>query len=177
MRINVGSKNKTKVEAVEEVLKSSPLFKSAEIVGVEVKVEEFGQPKNLNAVIEGAIDRAKQAFVGADYGVGIESGLMEAPHTKTGFVETTACAIYDGKQNHIGFSPAFEWPKSMMDLILGKGMDASQAMKAAGLTQHEKIGTAQGGVSILSNGRINRKTLNILATTMALIHLEHPKHY
>ena len=177
MKIGVGSKNKTKIDAVEEALRESPMFEGALIFGVEVKIPEFGHPKNLKETTEGAIDRAKQAYIGNDYGVGIESGLMEVPHTKTGYMEVAVCAIYDGKQVHMGFSQAYEWPKKVLEGILHKGLDGSQAMKAAGLTEHDKLGEHEGFVGIFTKGRLDRTKYNKSAVTMALIHLENPEHF
>lgn len=176
MKIKVGSKNKTKVEAVAEVLGKSKLFVGANVVGVEVVTEEFGHPKNLKATIEGAMDRAKQAFVDCNYSFGIEGGLMEVPYSKSGFMEVAACAIYDGKQFHLGLSPGCEWPKKVTELIF-KGLDGSQAMKEVGITKAVKVGAAEGAIWHLTKGQINRKEYNKAAVLMALIHLENPEHY
>ena len=173
----MGSKNKTKVNAVAELLKDYPMFKGAEVFGVDVKVEEFGHPKNIEETVIGAINRAKQAYENNDYGFGIEGGLINVPHTKSGHMELAACAIFDGKQVHIGLSSACEWPTKVIDAILNKGMDGSQAMKAVGLTAHEKFGEKEGLVGILTKGRTNRTEWNKQAVVMALIHLENPELY
>lgn len=177
MKVGVGSKNKTKVGAVADLLKDYAMFNGAEVIGVDVKVEQFGHPKNLEEVVAGAIDRAKQACVGYDYGFGIEGGLMAVPKTKSGFMEVAACAIFDGKQIHLGLSQACEWPKKAIEGILHKGLDGSQAMKAAGLTKHEKMGEHEGLVGIFTKGRTNRTEYNKGAIMMALMHLENPEHY
>lgn len=176
MKVGVGSQNKTKVHAVVEVLSDYPLFAGADIEGVRVNVDEFGHPKGLEAIVEGAIDRAKQAQTGRDYGFGIESGLMPVPNTKTGYMEVAACAIWDGRQAHLGLSQAYEWPKSVME-GLAKGLDGSQAIRAAGLTDKEKIGEHEGFVGLFCKGRTNRTEFNKLAIMMALMHLENPEHY
>lgn len=176
MRVHVGSKNKTKVEATKRAFAGSEKFKHAEIVGVAVEVPEFGHPRTLKETIEGAKARAAAAFAGADFGVGIEGGLMEVPHSKTGFMETAACMIYDGKQFCLGLAPACEWPLKVTELILG-GLDGSQAFKAAGLTTHEKIGAEQGSIHYLTKGQLTRTDQNLPAVIMALIHLEHPELY
>lgn len=177
MRICVGSKNETKIGAVREAFEESAFFRNCEIVPVEVHVEIFGHPISMNLVVQGALERAKEAFQDCDYSVGIEGGLIEVPETKSGYMEVGVCAIYDGKQFHLGMSPAFEWPKSVTDLIVHKGLDGSQAFREAGLTEHEKIGAAEGGIWILTHGKMNRKEYNKLAVTMALIHLENKEHY
>jgi len=177
MKIGVGSKNKTKVDAVREILTDYPMFAGADVDGVDVHIEEFGHPKNIDETVAGAIERAKQAWSGNDYGFGIEGGLIHVPYSKTGYMEIAACAIYDGEQVHIGLSPACEWPKTVIDGILNKGLDGSQAMKAAGLTQEEKLGANKGFIDVVTNGRMDRTAFNKAAVTMALVHLEFPEYY
>lgn len=177
MKIGIGSKNKTKVNAVSELLKDYPMFGDADVFSVNVQVDEFGHPKNIDETVSGAINRAKQAQKGNDYGFGIEGGLMAVPQTKSGFMEVAVCAIYDGKQVHLGLSQACEWPKKAIEGILHKGLDGSQAMKAAGFTQHEKLGEHEGLVGIFTKGRTNRTEFNKGAIVMALMHLENPEHY
>lgn len=177
MKIGVGSKNKTKVDAVSELLREYPMFAGAEVVGVSVKIKQFGHPKTLEETVVGAVDRAKQAYEGNDYGFGIESGLMKVPQTKSGYMEVAVCAIFDGAQIHMGLSPAFEWPKKVIEAILNKNLDGSQAMKEAGFTHHEKLGEREGFVGVFTKGRTNRTEYNKAAVVMALIHLENPEHF
>ena len=177
MNVGVGSKNKTKVVAVAELLQKYPMFEGVEVEGVDVTVELYGHPKSLEDTVAGAVDRAKQAQVGRDYGFGIESGLMAVPQTKSGYMEVAVCAIYDGMRTHLGLSQAYEWPTKVINAILNDGLDGSQAMKAAGLTQHEKIGEHEGFVGVFTKGRTNRTEFNKAAITMALMHLENPEHY
>ena len=98
---------------------------------------------------------------------------MEVPHTKTGFMEVGACAIYNGKDIFLGLSPAFEWPKNVNDFILeGKG-DASLAFKQFGYTHHEKLGKETGGVmGFLTGQRLTREDQTRYSIIMALIQLE-----
>lgn len=177
MRIGVGSKNRTKVRAIAELLMEYPLFEGSVVESVLVQVDEFGHPKSLEETIAGAIDRARQAAEGRDLGFGIEGGLMEVPHTKTGYMEVAACAIYDGNRPYLGLSPGYEWPPAVLKKILHEGLDGSQAMKAAGLTQHEKLGEHEGFVGIFMKGRMDRVQFNKQAVAMALIQLENPQHY
>ncbi len=176
MKVNVGSHNQTKINAVKNIFGRSEKFSSAEVQGVDVDIEEFGHPKTLESTIEGAIDRAKQAYKDCDLSVGIEGGLGQVPHSKSGYMEVIACAIYDGKTIHLGLGPSFEWPKEVLKLILS-GRDGSQAIREAGLTDHPKLGTANGTIDIFTDGKYNRTQTNELAVAMALIHLEHPDHY
>ena len=177
MRVHVGSKNPTKVDAVARAFGRSAKFKESEIVGVDVVIEEFGHPKNLTQTVEGAKERALKAFHDCDLSVGIEAGFMQVPHSKSGHMIVDVCAIYDGKDYHIGLTPAYEWPKKVIDLIFNEGMDGSQAVKAAGLTDEKKVGATKGSVYILTNGAIDRTEFNSIGVLMALMHLEHPEFY
>lgn len=176
MKINVGSKNPTKIEGVSNIVYSSKLLAGSVVYGLDAHVEEFGHPKTLEETIEGARKRALAVFKGADLSVGLEGGMLASENAKSGYFETTACAIYDGTNFYIGLGPCFEWPAGMVKLILD-GQDGSQAFKTLGLTQHEKIGNVEGAIHVLTHGKINRVRLNELAFTMALIQLENLKHY
>ena len=176
MIIHIGSKNPTKIQAAENIIKSHELFPNATIKGMDANVEEFGHPKTLKETIKGAKDRAKAVFEGCNFSVGLESGMFTSEDAKSGYFETTACAIYDGKTYHLGLAPSFEWPREMVKLILA-GKDGSQAFKEIGLTSEEKIGATQGGLYVLTHGKTNRTKMNELAIMMALIHLENPGHY
>lgn len=179
MKIHVGSKNQTKVQAVKDAVALYPkLFPNPEIIGIDVNVELFGHPKSIKETVEGAVERAKNAFSDCDYSFGIEGGLMEVPYTKTGFMETGACAIYDGKNVYLGLGPAYEWPTKVTEMILSGKADASQAFKQRGYTHHEKLGAVEGGIiGYLTDGRLTREEFTKYSIIMALIHLERPEFF
>ncbi len=179
MKIHVGSKNKTKVQAVIDVVKLYPnLFSEAEVIGMEVEIDLFGHPKNVQQTIDGAIERAKMAFIDCTYSFGLEGGLIEVPHAKTGYMEVGACAVYDGKEICLGLSPAFEWPPKVSEMIISGEADASQAFYNLGLTEHQKLGAVDGGIiGYLTNGRLTREDFTKYSIIMALIQLERPELY
>jgi inosine/xanthosine triphosphatase len=176
MNINVGSKNQLKVSAVEDTVALYPgLFPNPHIIGVDVNVELFGHPKNIQETVEGAIGRAKEAFKDCEYSFGIEGGLMEVPHAKTGYMEVGVCAVYDGTYTHIGLGPAYEWPADVAKLILSGKADASLAFKQLGYTAHEKIGAQPGGIiGYLTEGRLTREDFTKYSIIMALVQMENP---
>ena len=102
MRINVGSKNQVKVDAVKEIIKDYDFLSEAEVLSLEVPSGVYKQPVSINETIQGAMNRAKSAFQNCKYSFGIESGLMKVPYAKTGYMNVCACAIYDGKDYHLG---------------------------------------------------------------------------
>jgi len=64
MKINIGSKNKAKIDALSEILKEYPDFLSAEIIYKEVDSGVSHQPKSLEETIDGAMKRARNSFIG-----------------------------------------------------------------------------------------------------------------
>ena len=172
MKISIGSKNNIKIEAIKEILPNYEVFKSIKNINAIDAPDIYGQPMSLLETIEGAKHRAKISFINCDYSFGIEDGLMEVPHTKNGFMNICACAIFDGKEYHLGISSAFEVPRSVINLMIKEKLDMSQAYKKAGLTKEEKVGVSNGAVGLLTKSRVNRKQYTIQALTMALIHLD-----
>lgn len=179
MVIHIGSKNKTKIQAVHDaVALYQNLFPNPEIVGIDISVEQFGHPKSLQETIEGAMTRAQKAYDKCDISIGLEGGLIEVPYTKSGFMEIGACAIYDGNNFHLGLSPAFEWPTEVTKLILSGKADASKAFKLLGYTKYEKLGAIEGGaVGVLTTGRLTREDFTKYSIIMALIQLERSAYY
>lgn len=175
MNIAVGSKNETKIQAVQDALALYPdVFRHPNVVGVDANVEEFGHPTSIQKTVAGAIRRAKAVFKDCDFSFGLEGGLLKVPQSRSGYMETSACAIYDGKEIFLGLAPAFEWPKRVTDLIVRGEADASQAFKQLGLTQKEKLGAEKGGISgVLTKGRLTREVFMKHSIMMALIQIEH----
>ncbi|MCX6719696.1 MAG: inosine/xanthosine triphosphatase [Candidatus Staskawiczbacteria bacterium] len=177
MKINIGSKNKNKIEALSEILKDYPDFCVAQIIPKEVSSNISDQPKSLDETIQGAINRAKNAFENCDYSVGLESGLMKVPETKSGYMDFTACAIFDGGKIHLGLSSAFEHPRIIIDKIFNEGLDASTAFHKAGLTNDTYIGYSEGIIGLLTKNKLTRKEYTKEAIRTALIHLENKDLY
>ena len=172
MKIKIGSRNSAKIEALKEIIQDYPYLKDAEVIAVDVLSEVGDQPKSLEDTIQGAMNRAKNAFQDCIYSFGIESGLMAVPKTKTGFMDVCVCAIFDGKEYHLGLSSAWEAPKRIAEYILKEGLDMNEAAYKAGLTENPKIGSAEGLVGIMTKGRLTRKEYTKEAIRMALIHVD-----
>ena len=177
MKINIGSKNKVKIEALREIIKDYPDFLGAEIFPVIVDSGVSHQPKSLEETIDGAMKRAKNCFNDCDYSFGIESGLIKVPETKTGYMDTTACAIYDGKKFHLGLSSCFEYPIKVTEYVLENNIELSDAFRDLGLTDKQKIGEEEGIIGVLTKGKYNRKEYTKEAIRTALIHLENKDLY
>jgi len=177
MHIIVGSKNNVKIDAVREIITDYSFLAGAEVIGMEVDSGVGNQPQSLDAAILGAKNRARAAFVNCNLAIGLESGIMPVPHSRTGWMDFTACIIFDGEKTYLGLSSCFEYPKEVTRLLIEEGMEASYAFRTAGLTEHERIGYAEGAIGILTNGRLTRKEYTKQALRTALIQLEHQELY
>ena len=180
MKIIVGTKNQSKVEAVEEILKDYEMFSGAEMDFISVESGVSDQPKTLEETVRGAKNRAQHAFssqFGCDYSMGIESGLFEIPLSDGIFADICVCTIFDGRKNSLGFSCGFELPQKISDLIMNDGLDMTQAANEIGLSKNPKLGAAEGLIGILTKGRIKRKDYTKQAIMTALIKLENEDLY
>jgi inosine/xanthosine triphosphatase len=176
-KINVGSKNIQKIESVSEVLNEYPDFSDSIITSVESKSNVSDQPKSMDETITGAINRAKGCFSDCDFSFGIESGLMKVPYTKSGYMDFTCCAIFDGKNISLGLSPALEFPTKATKMMFDEDTDITQALLKEGLTKNPKLGSAEGALGVLTKGRVTRKGYTKQAIYMAMVHLENPGLY
>lgn len=173
MKIIVGSKNPSKVDAVREIVLEYPDLVEAEVAFVDAATGVSDQPLTLDETIRGAKNRAEAAFMGCEYSIGLESGLMPVGGSKTGYFDVCVCAIYDGLRHHIGLSSAWEFPdRKVLDYIIKDGLNMTEAVHKAGWTENPQIGYAEGAIGLLTRGRLDRKEYTKQALRTALIHLE-----
>ena len=179
MIIAVGSTNEAKILAVKEVLQGSACFPNVDVVGLAAGSDVSDQPISLQETIQGAKNRARNAFnqCSCKYSFGIESGLMVAAETSSGYLHVSACCIYDGRNYYTGLSTGFEIPLQILELILNKKMDLSQACLHSGISTNTKIGSTEGLVGILTQGRIDRKEYSKQCVMAAVLQLENNDWY
>ncbi|MBI5346476.1 MAG: inosine/xanthosine triphosphatase [Chlamydiae bacterium] len=179
MIIAIGSKNKVKVEALEETLKTYPMFSKAKIISVDANSEISNQPLSLSETIQGAKNRAKNAFKNSNcsYSFGIESGLMQVLESNSGYMEVAICSIFDGRNFSLGQSCSFELPQRLIDLMLNQKLSLQEACFNLKLTNNPKLGEAEGAIGVLTQGRILRKDYTKQAIITALIQLENSDLY
>lgn len=167
MRVAVGSLNEVKIEAVKNCFEK--FFK--EIVIEPISVKAPSQPIGFDETLRGAVFRASEALrlSGADYGVGLEAGLIEVPHSITGYVDQHICVIVDQKDRvTAGFSMAFEFPREVVEKLLkGEAGEAEEVMEM--ISGIRDIGEKCGAIGYLSRGEIERRILCEQAVISALI--------
>ena len=177
MIIRVGSENRNKIEAVRQVIQNYDFLKLAGVEGCKVDSGVSEQPSSLEETIQGATNRAKNAFQNCNYSIGLESGMIPVYiEGKKRYFQHTVCSIYDGKKHGLGFSPAFELPPKVAKFML-EGKDLEQATLNSGLTSNPRIGKAEGIIGILTQGKVTRMDYTKPAIQMVLIHLQNPELY
>lgn len=179
MKINVGTTNKGKIEAVRQAVGVYEMLNGAEVQGVSVESGVNAQPIGLDMILQGAMNRAKSAFAMSecDLAFGLESGIFPAPHTKSDYFDTCACAIYDGTTFHLGMSSCFEWPAKMIKAALEEGKELSAVALEIGLSEDEKTSEGSGSLNVLTRGKMNRIDFTYQSIVTAMVHLENAGHY
>ncbi len=179
MKAYIGSLNQVKIETVREVFLLYDSLRDVEIIGKDIDSRVSTQPTSLEETMWGARNRAYGAFQKEGLGIGLESGIFEAPGWKREktYMDHTVCVIYDGQNDYIGFSPAFRLPRKIVDLVFEERMDLDQATRQIGLTHEERVGRGQGLVGVLTQGVMNRKEYMKPAVIMSLANWENKELY
>lgn len=167
MKVIVGSKNPVKSQAVENILKKIYPSEEVEVLSREVDSGVPDQPLGQDETIQGSVNRAKNAYSDEfDLSVGIESGLVPAKETITGYVDMQWCAIYDGEKVTLGVSAGFEYPPHVVEEVL-KGREVGHVMDE--LTGVDNLGKKRGAVSFLTNGLLDRVGNSEQCVLMAMV--------
>ena len=165
MKVVVGSKNPVKLKATENIL--NQIYSQVEVEAKHADSEVPDQPIGLETTINGAINRAKNVFsTEFDLSVGIESGLLEVPHSITGYLDIQWCAIFDGEKITLGVSAGFEYPPLIIEKVM-EGMEVGDVMDQ--VTGVDRLGEKKGAVSYLSNGLLDRTGNTEQCVLMAMI--------
>ncbi len=165
MKVVVGSKNPVKLKATRNILEN--IYSKVEVEAKDVDSGVPDQPIGLEITIQGAINRAKSAFSSeTDLSVGIESGLLEVPHSITGYLDLQWCAIYDGEKTTLGVSAGFEYPPLVIEQVLS-GKEVGDVMDQ--VTGVDRLGQKKGAVSHLSRGLLDRTGNTEQCVLMAMI--------
>ena len=89
--------------------------------------------------------------------------MYSVPEVETKYMDASICAIYDGKEYYIGFSPSFEYPKTVVERVL-QGEELGYMEDIFGSTAKGR----KGAIGVLTAGRVYRDELEEYAVIMAL---------
>jgi inosine/xanthosine triphosphatase/pantetheine-phosphate adenylyltransferase len=163
LQVFVGSDNPVKVASVRTVLRA--LSVPARIRGLRVPSEVPDQPFDREA-LQGAMNRARAALGEGDLGIGIEAGLVWSSDLSDYF-DVQYCAVFDraGRMT-VGHGPGFAYPPKVIERVKA-GETVAEAM--ARLTGIRDIGSKQGAIGYLTEGRLDRRRLTESAVLMAMV--------
>jgi inosine/xanthosine triphosphatase len=154
MKIAIGTLNKAKNAAVQNVIKT--VWNDVEFISIETDSGISNQPLNDEESIKGAINRARQALAhdNADYGIGLEGGV----HTieNHGMFLHGWIAIVDNDGNiGLGRSGSIELPKHI-ELRINNGEELGPIMQELMKDDKNTIRHSDGTNGILTNGLYTR---------------------
>jgi inosine/xanthosine triphosphatase len=163
MKVAVGSTNPVKIQAVKEVFKKV-FGKEVEIINVKADSGVSTQPFKED-IIKGSVNRAKKALklTDADFGVGIESGVMKIGEKwyNLGFI-----TIIDKKGNvGTGTSGWFECPYNILK-ELENGKELGQVISE--ITGRVDVQRQEGAIGVFTKGKVTRRELYKHGIFMAL---------
>lgn len=162
-RIAVGSKNPVKLAATGAVFSNA--FEGCRVEAIAVPSGVPDQPFGDAETIAGARARAlaARAALDADFGVGLEGGVVEDGEAMR---SCAWCVIVhrDGREG-VGGSLAMPLPPAVATMIRD-GMELGHAMDALVAQRGTKHGL--GAVGILTDGRIDRQGAYEVLVTYAL---------
>lgn len=168
MIVNIGSKNPNKFNAVKEAFLMFDQFKGADFESVSAGSGVSDQPVGYVETITGAKNRAANAYIQCDISVGLESGLIDVPLTRTGYMNLTICSIFDGENHAIGTGPAFELPDKITKLVIENHLELDEAILKSGFSDNPRIGYSEGIIGVLTNGVVTRKDYMVPSVSMAM---------
>ena len=165
MRVNVGTNNLLKAKAARAVFAAAFPENDIEVNAIDVPSKVPAQPFDDQVAI-GALNRAHAALLDADYGVGIEAGIVSFPGCNQRFT-VQFCAIVDKDgMVTVGHGSGYALPQQVL-AQLEAGSDLNREMSE--LSGIEEIRQKIGAVGYLSNRMTDRLTITRDAVLMALI--------
>jgi inosine/xanthosine triphosphatase len=171
--IAVGSTNPVKLSAVRAVL--APLAPRARIDSVAVASTVSDQPFGDDETIRGALARASAArgALGAEFGIGIEGGVVEQAD---GEMRTCAWAVVVDAQGRsgVGGSLAMPLPRRVAQMIR-QGLELGHAMDQ--LVGEHDTKRGKGAVGILTADLVDRQRAYEVLVSYALAPFLTPELY
>ncbi len=160
LKVCVGSVNPAKVAAVRGAF--SCYFKELEISFRDVESGVSVQPNSAQETFFGAQTRARNAFGGCDYSVGIEGGLFEMP---AGYMLGAVACIFDGKNFFFGTASFLMLPLDVVARVLAGEELGPLVDELTGLKNSKH---KEGVVGIVTKGIVTRDKALEQAVVMAL---------
>ncbi len=167
MKILVASKNRVKIEAAKEAFEE--YFENVVAEGVPVSSDVPDEPVNEEIYL-GAKNRvnnlkkyAKENNIEADYYVAVESGITNSLG-KWAIINVAVIGDNTNDFESFGTSPGFPVPDKYVDRIINE--DLGIVMDE--IFKEDDLRSKQGGIGLLTRGKMDRKNISKAAFIMAL---------
>ena len=166
MEVAIATGNIIKIHAAERAFTEAFEGKFIRVHRVTLDLDLPEQPMG-EAIAEGAMVRAiaAQRRIQADYGLGIEAGLMQLPGSAR-WLSVQICAVIDPTgRTSIGMGPGYELPEPILNAVLGGEPLRDAFERLLVKDDPERL----GAIYYLSHGLIDRTELTIQGIRMALL--------
>ncbi len=185
--VAVGTKNPAKIEAVK--LGFTKLFPDIEctVIPADVDSNVGVQPYGFESTIQGAINRAKNAYstvfhthihTSFQMGIGIEAGMIPVPLTSTGYLDYQFCAVYFSNGSlSVGSGPGFEYPAKIVDKLLNDPSHLEIGTIIAEISGIENTKENEGAIGLLTKNIFRRADILQYSVISALLPLKSPDLY
>jgi inosine/xanthosine triphosphatase len=164
--VAIGSRNRAKTEGVRRAFKQ--LLRDVEFEELDFTAVVKTQPMSMDETVKGAKKRAELAIKrqGADFGVGVEAGLVELAD---GFFLNVQIAAIVDVPGHLSFgcSSGFPIPKRFVEKLRQNREELDAYTHE--LAGAKKVREEEGIVYRLSGGRLSRVEMTEQCVSMALI--------
>lgn len=168
VKVAVGTENRRKVEATRQAFQAAWPRLRFQVRGVPVRSGVPEQPTEAETYRGAArrAERALKAWPQADYGVGIEAGLMPSE-----FLDRHLDVQYVLVRDKFGAETAshgggFYYPRTVEERIV-RGRTVSQVLGP--LAGDPRLASTSGAVGFLSRGAVDRRELTRHAVLLALV--------
>jgi len=164
--VAICSLNPAKTRGVRNVFSS--FFGGTRFVEVDSSGVARAQPIGLAQVLEGATKRAKFALseAGADYGVGVEAGLLRVARRTHINLQIAVIVDREGRLG-VGLSSGFPIPEALVGRMKREGLELDQYIRE--LVRKDRVEKEEGIVYHLTMGRMSRIHMTEQSVTMALV--------
>ena len=160
MIISVGTLNPVKLSACQNEFEAH--FSDFKITGIDVASEVDDQPSSLDQSLQGAKNRAFNAYHAnlnnkPTIAIGIEDGCLTSPVMNNSSMNICCASLYDGNNYYFATSSSFMLPKQVTSIMSKEKIELSEALLKTGLTNSKNIGAEGGAIGIVTQGRLVRK--------------------
>jgi inosine/xanthosine triphosphatase len=178
--VRVGSRNPAKLLAVRRGL--APFFAQVEIEASDAASGVHAQPLGFAEIVAGARARAEASLGagGADFGAGIEEGLVPLDALPGGWLNLGCCVLRDGAQEGFGFSAGFEFPPAYTALATAAErtpIGDTFAARFRAPAHLPDLGPGAQPIDRLTGGALTRADRLAQAVTCAALRFLHPELY